>query len=321
MATCDAVDLKVQLQTLLEQMGQAVSGKIDSKIAAALDLANVDIDTLKAKVAALETVLDADPSTPEYDQAQNIITQLADLLAQINEMKDPAVAGSLANQIAGVAADLQTLTDTINGLSGRVGGVETAVNNVAASLGVSTDAVDGTVQGLNLSYSTIKQAAVETLKLAEQNKDRLDVLTASAATTGSIANQLATLDGTLRQYIDDRIANVDLSALEGRVSANETAIAGLEQRMQTAEGSLTQLGTDLSTLAGRVSDNESAVSDLQTAVTGLTSRVTANEQAVATLDSRVTANEQCVATMYSELSTVASGIADLLNSFQAGLNA
>lgn len=113
------------LQALFERLGIVTGAAVSQKVSEALSLTGTDVTELQARMNTIESILDADPNTPEFDVAQNIVTQLTTLTTRLDNAEDPAVAGSLANQIADLTtqlaslandvAELQTAVDSMNG--------------------------------------------------------------------------------------------------------------------------------------------------------------------------------------------------------------
>mgnify|MGYP000554191801 CR=1 FL=1 len=84
--------------------GTAIRNAIDNLVSTH----GIDVDALQAKIQIIQDILDADPSTPEFDQAQNIITSLNAILSRLAVVEttiarlegDETVAGSVDFKVA-----------------------------------------------------------------------------------------------------------------------------------------------------------------------------------------------------------------------------
>jgi chromosome segregation ATPase len=96
------------LQQLMAITGAHTGSAIKTAIDNLLNTHDLDIQELQDKVQVLQNILDADPSTPEFDQAQNIITSLNDIISRVAALEgqvttlnaDDSVAGSVDYKVA-----------------------------------------------------------------------------------------------------------------------------------------------------------------------------------------------------------------------------
>lgn len=146
-------------ETLLTQIakhwGYEVGDKVRQEIESVIGAHNVDIDRLQSAIATIQQLLDADPSTEEFDVGQNIITQLTDHLARITNLEnevaklkgDENTVGSVAYAVkqerdARVAADqaLQEQIDQIKGGgSGSIASLQSEVDTIEQAVGLNDD--------------------------------------------------------------------------------------------------------------------------------------------------------------------------------------
>lgn len=110
----------------------------------------------------------------------------------------------------------------------------------------------------------------------------------------------------------------NFTTLDGEVTANASAVSGLETRVTSAEGSITASSTsitalqsDLTTLDGEVTANASAVSSLDTRVTTAEGNITSQASSITTLqsdlsalDTDVTANASAVSSLQTTVSVI-----------------
>jgi hypothetical protein len=114
----------------------------------------------------------------------------------------------------------------------------------------------------------------------------------------SIAADLGQLtDDTVALEADVTTLQTDYTSLDGTVTANVTAINGLETRVTDAEGAITasasditQLQTDLANAETGISGNASAISGLDTRVTDNEGDITAQASAITSLSTTVDGN-------------------------------
>jgi len=166
-----------QLVALLQQLMAFTGAKIGQAIEKAIDdlvaTENVDIADLQAKIETIQNILDADPSTPEFDQAQNIITSIKDILSRLTAVEntiatlegDENVAGSIDSKIAtereraaaaekdlgnridnnkkqtdSATSDLQSQIDSLSGGdSGSIKSVQDEIAAIQAGAGLEKD--------------------------------------------------------------------------------------------------------------------------------------------------------------------------------------
>ncbi len=147
-----------EMQTLIEQIGKhwgwEVGDKVRQEIQAVLAAEDVDIKQLQSAIQTIQGLLDADPSTEEFDVGQNIVTQLSDHLSRItgletdmNRLKgDETVAGSVAyavkqerDRAQAVEAQLRQDTDANTAAINTLNGDKTVEGSVAKKV---KDAVD-----------------------------------------------------------------------------------------------------------------------------------------------------------------------------------
>jgi hypothetical protein len=80
----------------------------------------------------------------------------------------------------------------------------------------------------------------------------------------------------------------DVTAAEGNITTNATAISGLDTRVTTAEGTITTQSSDITALESTVNDGTTGVAANASGLSALTTRVTTAEGAITTNSSAVT---------------------------------
>ena len=172
---------------------------------------------------------------------------LVDTLANGTVATHTQDIADLKTNYAAVAGDVTNLTSTINGengLSNKVGALETAKTSMESRIGV----VEGSVGTLNTSVGN-NTAAINTL-----NTDVGDLKSTVANHTEKFKDYSTTTE--VEQKIEDAIKAVDHTALSDAIAANATAIANEKKRAEEEETRIAGLvGTntsDITTLKGQV---------------------------------------------------------------------
>ena len=228
-----------EVQTLIEQIGKhwgwEVGDKVRQEISTVISAQDVDIDQLQSAIQTIQGLLDADPSTDEFDVGQNIVTQLSDHLNRItgletdvNRLKgDEATVGSVAYAVkqerdrataveAGLRTDTDANTAAINTLNGddTVEGsvaktVKTAVDAEAAARSASDDALQAKIDsvetgaGLNDDGTYAPNADANYIADAASLKDADDKLDAAIKNVETqAATQAQAAEDNAKAYAD-----------------------------------------------------------------------------------------------------------------------
>jgi len=186
------LDLQSILGEIAKQFGWQVGDKVRVEINKILELNNVDTKDIEEKIKTIQSILDADPDTEEFDVAQNIITQLKDILGRIanleadnkaNKDEIEALKSQLAEDEKRIKAleDQDTVTsDELNALSKRVDGKadQETLENVQKDLNNKASQTD--LEALNKKVSEkANQTDLDALskKVSEKaNQTDLDAL-------------------------------------------------------------------------------------------------------------------------------------------------
>ena len=142
-----------------------------------------------------------------------------------------------------------------------LGGVKVG-NNLAINDGVLTAAVDSVLSG---SSTNPVQNSVVTSNISSINSDlgqldtRVDNLEGSVSTLSSTVTFQGTAIGTLNNSVSTLQTDVEtntnnIGTNTGNISANAQAISELDDRLDTAEGTLIDLGNSIDTMAGQIND-------------------------------------------------------------------
>jgi len=75
--------LEQLFKVIIARLGLETGKKIRAEIDGLIKVENVDISKIQDLIKTIQKILDADPSTPEFDVAKNIIVQITNLKNQI----------------------------------------------------------------------------------------------------------------------------------------------------------------------------------------------------------------------------------------------
>jgi len=324
-------EMVAMLQHLMAITGAHTGTAIKNAIDNLVGTHDIDVDALQAKIQVIQDILDADPSTPEFDQAQNIITSLNSILSRLSIVEttiarlegDETVAGSVdfkvaaerARAMAAEQANATCCSTNADNLTAHIAAYDAFVTATNASLttlasDISTNAQaisDETTRAtaaedaINAAISAIQTATgASDADLADLTDLVGDIVTGTGLNPdGSFTPDTAASDATnLYEYIHDVTA-------EGADRANtlRKAIRRLARKSRLADEAL---DARLDILEGDASVAGSIVQIVTDAVATETARAEAAEaalaQAVADEETRATAAEVALQAQIDDLS-------------------
>ena len=211
-----------------------------------------------------------------------------------------------------------TTTGTINSMTienNRVNGVtlydnEVTANEVTAGTGQNTYSL--TEVGSDVEDIADKTAGIASYTSSDGGNTTFNgkITAYSGVTTNQISNGS---DSFRVSDAADTIAWVDewgdkVSGYDGRITANETAISGLDSKLTTAEGKISANETAISGLDGRLNTAESSITANTSAIETNKTNITSLTGRVDTAEADITANETAISGLDGRLSTAESGI-------------
>ncbi|WP_456390325.1 hypothetical protein [Hydrogenimonas sp.] len=274
-----------EVQTLIEQIakhwGWEVGDKVRQEIEAVISAQNVDIDQLQAAIQTIQSLLDADPNTEEFDVGQNIVTQLSDHLARISSLEtdvaklkgDETVAGSVAyavkqerDRATAAESELQnmigynaSIIETLNGDETVEGSVSKKVKDAVETEKAAREAADANLQaqidelsgGSGNSIATVKaelDATQAGAGLEEDGSYTPNTATNYIDEATSLKDADEKLDAAIKELsdrheADKAAAQAGAAEIESRVTANENAIQTLGGD-ETVDGSVAKTVKD-----------------------------------------------------------------------------
>jgi len=265
------MDLATLLGDIGKNWGYEVGNKVKTEIDKVIGVSNLDMAQLQSAITTIQGLLDADPSTPEFDTAQNIVAQLTDHLTRITALESSVVRLNAGKEIVGSVAyaveqeklravvaesalqtsldneamariedvtDLQAQIDTLNGGSTQsIANIQAEIDAIEAGAGLNSD---GTYTA-NTATNYIHEAT--SLKDADNKLDaKLKELEESQA---SIKRATSTQTAELQGAIDAEIAR----ATSAEATAKSEAIAEAKAYTDTNFVSKTQLEVSATTLS------------------------------------------------------------------------
>lgn len=221
------------LECLIDGLGLATGEAIRTEINNLLGLPNIDLTALTQAVSAIQSLLDADPTSEGFQTGQNIVTQLVALGNRLDALENSTVVAQLQVLVAGINAQLaaevadrqaadQALQDSIAALSAQV-------DNIASQVSV-LNATEGNCDCVAIA------AQIAGLETAVSNLTGTDA--AQAAQITGLQTQLASLAGTVAGAV-------------AAASAAETAAAAAVAVANAANAGVTALQTAVNALDER----------------------------------------------------------------------
>lgn len=252
-----------------------------------------------------DEVAGADAFAALQSQVTTLAGQVTTLLNELGSYASQAALGALTNRVAALESD-QVLQDMINQLivdleNGMYGGdLAARVTALEAAVG---DLGDG-AGGLGAQIALINGLLVEIQQDIDGSQN------AHTALVYRVSQVETAGEAALEVQIE---LNSRLSAAEGALTGQATAIQDLGVRTAAVEGGLvseaqarTLLQSQLNDTTSQTQANASAMQGLQTQVSTINGLTQANSNAITDLASRVTNTEQGLdasAEAYDELST------------------
>lgn len=273
-------------------------------------LTAADIPTLAiSKISGLQSALDAKAAKADFDTLNDTVTnattglvkKLADeVAARQNDVKglDERIDTIVDTTVPALEADIATAQSTADTAKTKaetaqseVDALEQVVANLTTTVGNNKTAAETAVSNEAKARSDADAALdkkIADLKTALGNIENVMNFRGAFASTSAcedpVKGDVITItsgDDSGKEFVYDGTTWVEL----GNVNAQQTAIVGLQERMTTAEGKITNLEdtratkTELSTAVSGLEDKIDAKADTTT-VTGIGNRVTALEGTV-----------------------------------------
>lgn len=302
-----SIDTAKEKITTLEEKANAVNGKIDEKITAAVNPINEKVGTLETAQTTLSSKVDS-------------------AVSDINANKGRL--GTLADEIAAVRETAANNGNSIAAHAGRITALETKDTELANSIQTEHDkntAQDEKITALENAKEDYKTRieALETLKnevnakMTEQD-GRLDLFATKKEVNLHVSN-LAGAIGDVRKDLTAAIATGDSTTLSSANAYTDEKFKTASNRIDAASQSITNNYNELKGLVdgqstaatvanGRIDTLSNKVTEQGTTIEGLTSRIQAQEGKTTDLTEKVQANTNKNAEQDTKISTLESNL-------------
>jgi|13_taG_2_1085334.scaffolds.fasta_scaffold16151_3 hypothetical protein len=172
----------------------------------------------------------------------------------------------------------------------------------------------------NIRNDIIEQELALCLKKRENVYLDEDVQVKYTAADGTEYTFGQVTEDTVSLQTDVTTLQSDFTTLDGEVTANASAVSGLETRVTSAEGSISSNATAITSLQTDLTSAESDIAANSSAVTTLTSSVSTLDGNVSALSSSVTSLSTTVGSNTTNISTNASSINGIEGKYAVKIN-
>ena len=302
-----SIDTAKEKITVLEEKANAVNGKIDEKITAAVNPINEKVGTLETAQTALKGTVD---------------TVVNDINANKGKLS------TLEGEIAAVRETAATNQRDLAGHNGRLSALETKDTELANSIqtehdkNATQDEKIATLESAKEDYKT-RIEALETLKnevnakMTEQD-GRFDLFATKKEVNLHVSN-LAGAIGDVRKDLTAAIATGYSTTLSSANAYTDEKFKTASNRIDAASQSITNNYNELKGLVdgqstaataanGRIDTLSNKVTEQGTTIEGLTSRIQTQEGKTTDLTEKVQANTDKNAEQDTKISTLESNL-------------
>lgn len=242
-------------------------------------------------------------TSPDVDHLLNVLTGAITSSELATSLSDPI--GNLPADTSTALSNMQSQINTLSNVGAWTSGTAYAVTNLVTFSGnlyecatahtaSSSNQPSGTTS--NNTYWTYVGAFTSLASAVAGNTSNITDINYISASSGSAAAQkIASLDATVTHPTTG-------------VSANATAVSGLDTRVTTAENTITSQSSDITALENTVNDANTGVAATAAAVSGLTTTVTSQGSTLTAVSQDVTSLNTTVGSNSSSITTQASSI-------------
>ncbi len=211
--------------------------------------------------------------------------------------------GEIEEMLASYLSQINTNTQTISALSGRIDGIATDINTLRSDLSNLNSQV--TTNTGNISKNTA-DIAVNALAIANET-ERINQIVNTVIP--GIQGQVTGLDSKLSAHISayntfKTQTESQIAALETFKSTYESLLSGLNADLQGIKSRLTAAETKLSKAQEDIAQNASEISTINGLITALQNKDGEHDAAISALQSDLAAAQQDINAINSALSTL-----------------
>lgn len=202
-------EIQNMLVCLVQNIAADVGGEIKDlrdQLAVLAGMPAVDLTEINAKLATLQSLLDADPNTEGFQTAQNLINTLTGLTTRVAALEDAA----------GVAAgSISTLEGQVSALEGQISQIQSSIaNGTGGDPACDCAALEASLAAAQTALSNL--VATDAAQ-ASQIADLQSRIAAAEAGAGAVATLQAQVSAL--QAVD--------TAQGAQIAALQTELAGL----------------------------------------------------------------------------------------------
>ena len=224
--------LNQTLECLIEGIGAQTGEAIRTEINNLLGMPNVDLQALQSAIAAIQSLLDSDPSTEGFQTGQNIITQLVALGNRLDALENSTVV-----------AQLQVLVNSLStGLAAEVADRTVADDALQASIATLTAQIDTLSQQVSSVVNNPGGEGCDCAAIAAQITALETTIGNLTGTDSAQAAQIATLQGQVAAL------SASLATATAAAAAAETAAAAALAAANGAAAIRADLAAELATI-------------------------------------------------------------------------
>ena len=242
----------------------------------------------------------------------------------------------LTGKVSGVSKSYNELSQTLTGLTDRIGHVETKYDDVSGQIqsvssitddfkvslsGLSNDVsantrqyntLNGTVSGLTDSYSKLEQNLSGLTESVGRVETKYDGLSGKIQSVSSVTDDFKV---SLSGLSNDVSANTrQYNTLNGTVSGLTDSYSKLEQNLSGLTESVGRVETKYDGLSGKIQSVSSVTDNFKVSYSGLSNDVSAITKQYDTLNDQVVSNTQNIGTLSATSETFSSKIEQTVSS-------
>ncbi len=291
-------DLKesiVAINTRIDEVTKSLKEQIADTEAGVLgELATAKADVL-AQLEALKTEINAEIATINTTIA-TLQTKDSELEGKIAELKSyvdielkntkdwASATFTTLEQYNALCADIATIKTQIESLNSSIANLESRLNEKIAT-DIAT-AVAGLQGNIATKATEVTEAYTAAIKSA---KDEI-----TTAYTSSIQSAISTLETSMKQWVNEQLANYyTIAEVDAAIA---TLSAEFEGKLSTQKTYLESLVSSMAeTLTAKITSNEGLITELRNSLNSLSGEVAANAKAIANNAENISANATSIA--------------------------
>jgi hypothetical protein len=291
------VELNTMMSQVAQHWGVAVGQSIKTQIESVLNTTDVDVQALQDKINTIQSILDADPGTPEFDIATNIITQLTDIKNRITANEAAVTTLNGADTVAGsVSQKVKVETD-------RALAAEALLASDIASANANTTVVAG-----DLAAEIVRATAAEGVNATAIATEASRAANAEATNASAITAETAratSVEGNTASLLTTDKTNL-VSAINEVITSTATARTGIRTDLSAEEAARIAGDADLQ---GQINTLATTVTgDISTALAAEESaRIAADTALAGDIASEASARQGADASIQAELDATQAG--------------